>query len=372
MLTPTTSPIYVTKTFLPPLEEYNERLQEIWRNNWLTNNGPFVRELETKLGRRFGSGGLLFVSNGTIALQLALKSLDVKGSVITTPFSYVATTNALLWDNIDPLFVDVDRDQFTINPDLIEAALRHDTTAILATHVYGYPCRHERLQAIADRHGLALIYDAAHAFDVSLDGQSILNWGDISTLSFHATKVFHTVEGGGIVSDDPEIRYRLDRLRSFGHIGRDYLQLGINGKNSEFHAAMGLSNLQLLETNRTKRKRISELYRELLADLPLRCLSPEKIPGLYYNYAYFPVICHDVAMREDLILALNRENVFPRRYFEPSLNQLSFLPAELQVSCPISERAANTVFCLPLYPDLPEADVRRISHIIRKTLNEWW
>ena len=360
-------PIQVTKTYLPPLEEYAALLQRVWDNMWVTNGGPLVGELEQQLSERFGSP-LQFVSNGTVALQLAIHALELSGSVITTPFSYVATTNVLLWEQLRPIFVDVEPGWFTLDPDLVEAAIRPDTTAILATHVYGYPCQHARLQNIARRHGLALIYDAAHAFDVEVNGCSVLQWGDISTLSFHATKVFHTIEGGGVVTNDEGLLTDLNLLRTFGHVGREHLTLGINGKNTELHAGIGLLNLDRLADNRTARRTISNRYRHLLADLPLRTLDPADYAGLRYNYAYFPVVCPDIETRERMIEALNAEDIFPRRYFEPSLNELVFLEDRDRVACPVSELASRTIVCLPLYPDLALTDVDRIGAIIHQSV----
>ncbi len=248
--------------------------------------------------------------------------------------------------------------------------MRPDTTAILATHVYGYPCDHAALAEIADRHGLLLLYDAAHAFDVSVAGQSILSWGDASTMSFHATKVFHTIEGGAVVTENDAFSRQLDLLRSFGHAGRDYFTLGINGKNSELHCGIGLLNLPRLPANCDARARISNTYHRLLAGLPVRTLDPNDYPGLKYNYAYFPVFFRDLETRERITLLLNAEEVYPRRYFEPSLNELPFLAKELQASCPVSEHASRTALCLPLYPDLAQKDVRRICAIITQAFEE--
>lgn len=364
------TPIQVTKTYLPTLEEYSALLETVWESQWVTNGGPLVRQLEATLSGRFAASTQV-VSNGTVALQLAVRALELSGSVITTPFSYVATTNALLWEQLTPLFVDVEPEWFTLDPSLVEDAIRDDTTAILATHVYGYPCQHRRLAEIAQRRGLALIYDAAHAFDVCVGGQSVLGWGDISTLSFHATKVFHTIEGGGVVTRDAALADKVDLLRTFGHRGNAYLDVGINGKNTEFHAAVGLLNLSKLEANRGARRRISDTYRELLTKLPLRTLDPDRYPDLDYNYAYFPVFCNSEAAREEIIDRLNERQIYPRRYFDPSLNELPFLSEESRCSCPVSERAARTVVCLPLYADLAMDDVQRICSIIRKSVSQW-
>lgn len=362
--------IQVTKTYLPPIEAYTELLGGVWDNHWITNGGPLSRRLESELSDRLGTP-LQLVSNGTVALQLAVHALELSGSVITTPYSYVATTNVLLWEKLRPVFVDVESQWYTLDPDLVEAAIRPDTSAILATHVYGFPCQHDRLRDIADRHGLALIYDAAHAFDIELNGQSILGWGDISTLSFHATKVFHTVEGGGVLTADPELLERLNLLRTFGHVGVDHRSVGINGKNTEFHAAVGLLNLPRLAANREARRAVSERYRESLRDSIVDTLDPGEYSGLKYNYAYFPVFCPDAETRELINDELNAQNIFPRRYFAPSLNELSFLEDSMRASCPISERAADTVLCLPLYPELAFDDVDRISGIIHESLVKW-
>ena len=368
MSIPFPNPIYVTKTTLPPLANYTNQLADIWANNWVTNNGPKTKELSRRLEEYLGVPNCAVVNNGTIALQIAIRALGLSGSVITTPFSYVATTNALLWEGIAPLFVDVEPDTFTLDPALVEAAIRPDTTGILATHVYGYPCHHAALQDIANRHGLKLIYDAAHAFGVEFKGESIIQWGDASTLSFHATKVFHTIEGGGIVTSDDRTHLTVDRMRAFGHVGRDYYEMGINGKNCELHSAMGLLNLDLFKANVAARRRISERYVELLAEAEVRVLTPTDYVGLTYNYGYLPIIFDSYEARERVVAYLNEHNVFPRRYFEPSLNTLPFLADKLRVACPVSERAARTVLCLPLYPDLPPDHVTRIAELVRQSL----
>ena len=364
-----TSPIYVSRPALPPRANYQQYLDRIWGNRRVTNNGPLCRELELRLAERFASPHLSFVTNGTVALQLMLRANALTGGVITTPFSYVATTNALLWEGLRPDFVDIEPHTFCLDPELVEAAIRPDTTAILATHVYGFPCQHERLGEIARRHGLQLFYDAAHAFDVRLNGEAIVGWGDASTLSFHATKVFHTGEGGAVVCSNAEALLTLNRQRAFGHEGRDYLTVGINGKNSELHAAMGLANLTVVDEQREHRRVLSERYIDALADLPqLRCIDVRNYPGLEHNYGYFPIIFADPIQRERTVAVLEAEQVYPRRYFEPSLNELPFLDRELRVPCPVSERAARTALCLPLYADLPAEQVDRIASLVRKSL----
>lgn len=253
--------IYVTKSFLPPFEEYTKYLEKIWMNNILTNRGPLVQDLERSLEKRFKlDNNFLFVSNGTIALQLLVKLFKLKGEVITTPFSYVATTSSLIWEGLTPVFADINRNNFCIDPGKIESLITPQTSAIMATHVFGNPCDVTAIEKIAKKHNLKVIYDAAHAFDVTLNGKSILSYGDGSTLSFHATKVFHTGEGGGVIVHDNEQFEELKLLHSFGHKGDDHFICGINGKNSEFHAAMGLTNLPHMNDIFSSRKQITESY----------------------------------------------------------------------------------------------------------------
>lgn len=253
--------IPVTKPFMPPFEQYREYLQGIWEREFLTNNGPLVQELELKLKEYLGLKNLLYLSNGTIALQIAIKALGLKGEIITTPFSYVATTSSIVWEGCEPVFVDIDSETLNINPALIEAAITEQTTGILATHVFGNPCDIEAIQAIADKHNLKVIYDAAHCFGTTYKGRSVFEFGDVSTTSFHATKLFHTVEGGAIFAKDEDLNYRMSRMRNFGHAGfEQYDGVGINGKNSEFHAAMGLCNLSHIENILKSRKDQCLLY----------------------------------------------------------------------------------------------------------------
>jgi dTDP-4-amino-4,6-dideoxygalactose transaminase len=355
--------IYVTKTFLPPLEEYTARLRGMWDRNQVTNNGPLVQELEARLREQFGVAHALFVSNGTIAIQLALHALGIGGEVITTPFSYVATTSSLLWERCTPVFTDIDPVTLCLDPARIEAAITPRTEAILATHVYGIPCDVEAIAAIAARHKLRVIYDAAHAFGVELGGQSLLRFGDVSTLSFHATKLFHTVEGGAIVTDDDALAHKLTLARSFGHLGDDHFQLGINGKSSEMHAAMGLTVLPHVPALVAGRRHVTELY-----DARLRgsALERPRIPaGVTYSYAYYPVLLPGEQALLDVRAALHEAGVQPRRYFYPSLNRLPYLQG---APCPVSESAALRALCLPLYPDLADADVHRICDVILAVL----
>ena len=359
--------IPVTKTTLPPLDEYIAHLKCIWQTGQLTNNGPLCRQLVDDITGLLGVSNLELVSNGTIALQLAIKALDLKGEIITTPYSYVATTNAILWEGCEPVFVDIEPKTFCIDPDLIEAAITERTSAILATHVYGYPCDVVRIQEIADKHKIKVIYDAAHAYGVRLAGESIMKQGDCSILSFHATKLFHTVEGGAVVCKDVEVAKRISLMKKFGHIGEDdYIDIGINAKMSELHAAMGLCILPEVHGIIASRQECYGWYDEQLKGGSLqRPLFPV---GLEYNYAYYPVIfsSHDVMMK--VRQALLDNGIGPRRYFSPSLNTLPFLKPELKRACPVSEYISSRVLCLPLYVGLTKDQVTVICSIIKHSL----
>lgn len=353
--------INVTRANLPPLEEYEGYLKRIWENRWLTNQGPLVQELEKKLSERLEVPHIQFVTNGTIALQIPIRALELTGEIITTPFSYVATTTSILWEQLTPVFADIDPNTFCIDPASIEARITPKTSAILATHVYGYPCAVEAIEAIAQTHGLKVIYDGAHAFGVRYKGKSIFQWGDVSTLSFHATKLFHTVEGGAMICQDEQLFQKLYLYKAFGHIGDDYYSMGINGKNSEFHAAMGLCNISRVDSFIEGRKHNDALYRNLLEGLPLHI--PSCPPDTEYNYAYFPVVFKSeewvVRVREALLKA----EINTRRYFYPSLNRLPYLQGG---NCPVSEDIASRVLCLPHYQELAHADMEKITREIRK------
>ena len=353
--------INVTKSFLPPKAEYEQMLERIWASEWLTNNGPLLVELEQKLQQKLDLPYLAITGNGTIAIQLAIKALNLSGEIITTPFSYCATTTSILWENMKPVFVDIRPEDLNINADLVESAITDKTTAILATHVYGNPCDVEKLEAIGKKYGLKIIYDAAHAFGVEYKGRSLLSYGDISTCSFHATKVFHTIEGGCVVCHDPALFETLRLMRSFGHVQDDYFLAGVNGKNSEFHAAMGLVNLGHLDAIISGRRQIFALYDELLNWESLY-KPTERAADLVYNYAYYPVVLPDLATTLQVIQALNGENIYPRRYFYPTLNALQYIP--VQYDCPVSEDVSPRVISLPLYPDLDHEMVRKIARII--------
>lgn len=357
--------IPVTKSFLPPIDEYISYLEKIWESNQLTNNGQFVKELEAKLKEYLGVKHLFFVNNGTIALQIAIKALDLHDEVITTPFSYVATTSSIVWEGCQPVFVDIDPHTLCIDPHLIEAAITPRTTAILATHVYGIPCDVEKIKSIAEKHHIKVIYDASHTFGVKYLGKSLVSYGDISTLSFHATKIFHTVEGGAIITNDDELAHQISYMRNFGHKGQeDFWGLGINGKNSEFHAAMGLCNLPHIQEIITARRQIFAWYDELIEESGL--IRPTLSAETEYNFAYYPVL---FPSEEKIIKAkdlLNQEEIFPRRYFYPCLNNLPYVePSVAKIADSVSPR----VLCLPLYPGLRFEDITKIFTIILKVTN---
>lgn len=352
--------IPVTKSYLPPIDEYVHYLHKIWESNQLTNNGQFVQELELKLKEYLGVKHLFFVSNGTIALQIAIKALDLHGEIITTPFSYVATSSSIVWEGCQPVFVDIDPRTLCLDPVRIEETITPQTTGILATHVYGIPCDVEKIKEVAQKHNLKIIYDAAHTFGVNFKGQSLVSYGDISTLSFHATKLFHTVEGGAIITDDDEIAHRIRYMRNFGHNGpEDFWGLGINGKNSEFHAAMGLCNLPYLPEILSGRRQVSAWYDELLVGSGL--VRPTLPEGTEYNYAYYPVLFPSEEMLVGTRDRLNAADIYPRRYFHPCLDALPYVERD---KAPIAESASARVLCLPLYPDLERYNVIQIAGII--------
>ena len=356
--------INVTKTYLPPFEKYVSTLKRAWDKAWITNNGELVKELEAKLKEYLGVKHLLFCNNGTVVLQMALKAFGITKEVITTPFSYVATTNAILWEGCKPIFVDIEPETFCIDSHKIEEAITENTQAILATHVYGYPCNVEKIESLAKKHKLYVIYDGAHAFGCSLNGKSLLNFGDISTCSFHATKLFHSVEGGCIITNDDEIAQKLMLFRQFGHIGDEYYSIGINGKNSEFHAAMGLCVLDDIVDIINDRKRIFSLYDKELNKLNLR--RPVVADFEFsYNYSYYPIFFHSEECMLNTKESLSKEGVNTRRYFFPSLNKLPYLNTQ---TCELSEKYSNHVLCLPLYHGLSEADVLHICTIINKSV----
>ena len=353
--------INVTKSYLPDLQTYLKTIESIWQNHHLTNRGPLVQKLEKDICHKLNLHNLLYVSNGTIAIQLAIKALNISGEVITTPFSYVATTTSILWENCKPVFCDINPHTFCIDANKLESLITPTTTAILATHVYGIPCDVEKIEALAKKHNLKVIYDAAHAFGVTYKNNSILSYGDVSTCSFHATKLFHTVEGGSVTAKDEGVFKTLALYHSFGHLGDDYYTMGINGKNSEFHAAMGLCNLPMLDTLMASRKKSSELYTSLLSAANI---SRPQIPAnTQYNYAYYPVVFESEKVLLNVKETLFKNEINTRRYFYPSLNKLPYL-SETN-ACPVSEDIAKRVLCLPLYFEIEEEIINRVCKIIK-------
>jgi len=358
--------IPVSKPFLPPIKEYEEYLEGIWKRQWLTNMGPLANELELKLKDELQLRHLLFVTNGTVALQMAIKALGLTGDIITTPFSFIATTSSIVWENCNPIFVDIDPKSLNIDPDKIEAAITENTVAILATHVYGNPCDVVEIEGIANKHNLKVIYDAAHAFGVNLSGKSVFEFGDISTCSLHATKLYHSIEGGLIVSKFPEIIKKLAYIRNFGFLtAESFSELGINGKNSEYHAAMGLANLKYISEIHDKRKLLTDRYMLNLSNFKGR--FPIWNGDATKNYAYFPMIFNRETDLLKVIDKLEINGIQARRYFYPSL--ASGLPYLSSTKMEVTDDIAKRVLCLPLYYDLSIEEVDLICRIILRVQN---
>jgi len=364
-------PVFVTQPYLPPLIEFQEYLKKIWDSKLLTNNGPFHQELEQKLCEYLGVKYISLFSNGTLALITALQALRITGEVITTPFSFVATTHALWWNNIKPVFVDIEPDYFTLNPDKIEAAITSNTTAILPVHVYGNPCNVVRIQKIAETYGLKLIYDAAHAFGVRFNGTSILNYGDLSVMSFHATKVFNTFEGGAIVCHDKSMKQSIDLLKNFGFVDETTVVApGINAKMNEIQAAMGLLQLKYIDKVIEKLKQLIRLYRNGLKDIN-GITFMDDMPAVKHCYSYFPVLIDKDRYgktRNEVYEHLKIHNIFGRRYFYPLISQFPAycgLESALSGKLTVAEQITEKVICLPIYFDLHINDVNRIIDYIR-------
>ena len=356
--------INVTKTFLPPQEEYNELVKRAWDNIWLTNRGELTLELESKLKGYLNIDNIIITNNGTIPLQIALKLLGNYGEIITTPFSYVATTSAIIWENCKPVFVDIHPDYLTIDESKIEAAITSKTTAILATHVFGNPCHIEAIETIAKKHKLAVIYDAAHCFGVKYKSQSIFNFGDVSTCSFHATKLFHTGEGGAIFCQDKSLFHKLFYSHNFGHNGPlDFHGLGINGKISELQSAMGLAVFPYMDHIIIERKKVVDFYTRTLNFSTTKTIKIRE--NTDWNFSYYPLIFDSEVTLLKVQEALIKAAIFPRRYFYPSLNTIDYVKG---LKMPISESIASRILCLPLYVGLSNADVRTISNIINSKI----
>ena len=356
--------IPVTKSYIPSSERYQSILDRAFQNGWLTNRGELVLELEQKLKDHLSVEQILVMNNGTVPLQIAVNLLAKGGEVITTPFSYVATTSSVVWEGATPVFVDIEQDTWTINPQKIEAAITPNTKAILVTHVFGNPCDVDAVQAIADNHQLKVIYDAAHCFGVNYNGQSIFNFGDVSTCSFHATKLFHTGEGGAIFTNDQDLFERIYYSHNFGHNGPTAFHgLGINGKISELQAAMGLAVLLDMELIMAERKKITERYNALLDLDKLQTLSLRE--GTEWNYSYYPVVFESEEKLLKAEQALKNVRVLPRRYFYPSLNTLPYVEHQ---AMPIAESISKRILCLPLYVGLQKEELELISNTINKVL----
>jgi len=367
-----TGPIYVTKPALPSLREFLPYLEKIWDSHILTNGGPFHHELEEQLCKYLGVKYISLFSNGTLALVTALQALHITGEVITTPFSFVATTHALWWNGIKPVFADIEPRTFNLDPDKVEAAITPKTTAIFPVHVYGHPCNVDKIGEIADRYGLKLVYDAAHAFGVRIKENSVANYGNISILSFHATKVFNTFEGGAIICHDEKKKKLIDQLKNFGIVDETTVVTpGINAKMNEFQAALGLLQLKHVDASIEKRKKITETYLGSLSDTPGITLSANQ-PYVKYNYAYFPILIDAKVFgrnRNYVYEELKANNIFSRRYFYPLISQFpmysnleSAQPGKLKVA----ERVTEEVLCLPIYPDLEISTIDYICELIKK------
>lgn len=354
--------INVTRSFMPPIEEFENYIKGIWENRYLTNEGPNLQELKSKLKEYLNLENINIVTNGTIALELAIRALGIEdGEIITTPFSFVATTSSIMWEKCTPVFVDIDRETLCIDVNKIEEKITPKTKAIMAVHVFGYPCDVEKIDKIAQKHNLKVIYDGAHAFGSRYKGKSLLSYGDITTCSFHATKLFHTIEGGACFTKTKELDDKIQSLKTFGAINGNYEIVGTNAKMTEFNAAMGLANIKYINEIIEERKKICNLYDQLLKGYVER---PEECEGLEYNYIYYPIILKDEQQTLDIIKKLNENEINPRRYFYPSLNILNFI--DKKESCPISEDITKRILCLPLYNGLKEDEIHKICDIIKK------
>lgn len=361
----------VTAPLLPDLEDFNALLKEIWDSKWITNNGRFHQQLEKELAEYLNVPFLSLFTNGTLPLITALQAMDVKGEVITTPYSFVATTHSIWWNGLKPVFVDIEPSTCNIDPAKIEAAITPQTTAIMPVHCYGKPCDTKAIQDIADRYGLKVIYDAAHAFGVDVDGESLLNAGDMSTLSFHATKVYNTIEGGALVMKDEETKRKIDYLKNFGFRNEvEVVAPGINSKMDEMRSAYGILALRQVDEAIEARHRVAMQYRDALKNVPgLRFF--EDMPGVKHNYSYFPVFINaeDYGMtRDQLYFKLKESNILGRRYFYPLISTFEpyrALPSSTAENLPVATRIADEVICLPMHHELTDSDVERVIGIIK-------
>jgi dTDP-4-amino-4,6-dideoxygalactose transaminase len=362
-------PVYVARPYLPPIEEFAAGLKEIWDNHWLTNNGPVLRRYTEQLGRYLQTNNVCLFSNGTLALQLGLQGMGLTGEVITTPFTFVATTHALYWNKIRPVFVDIEPDYYTLDPEKAEAAITPWTSAILAVHVFGYPCKLKELADIARRHNLKLIYDAAHAFGVEVDGKSIAHYGDMSMFSFHATKLYHSMEGGMLTFQDPGLKQTLDYLKNFGFKNEvEVVMPGTNAKMTEMQALMGVLVLKHMDEIVEKRRAIDTIYRERLADVPGIRISPPQPPNVRYTYGYVPVEVDKAEFgisRDGLYEGLKKLNIHTRRYFYPLVSSFAcYQNVQTRDPLTVAKGVAERILCLPTYYGLEGADVRLICDAV--------
>lgn len=365
--------IPVTQPYLPSLDEFIPYLEEIWENKWLTNNGPFHQKLEQQLCDYLGVKYISLFTNATIALVTALQALKISGEVITTPYSFVATSHSIIWNNLKPVFVDVDVNTFNIDPEKIESAITPNTTAIMPVHCYGNPCDVEKIQKIADDYGLKVIYDAAHAFDIEYNNSSLLNYGDLSILSFHATKVFNTFEGGAIICRDEKTKLRIDRLKNFGFVDETTVTApGINGKMSEVNAAFGLLQLKYVKAAILKRKIVDDYYRESLANVS-GIVIPKFSEVSSRNYSYFPVLITSAfsVTRDELYNILKENGVLSRRYFYPLISNMPMyrgLTSATESNLQVANMLSQQVLCLPIYSELSIEDNSHIVNIIKSVM----
>jgi dTDP-4-amino-4,6-dideoxygalactose transaminase len=371
MIKPFEKPILVTRPFLPPLSEFCEALNEIWENRWLTNRGPLVRRFARKLSNYLQVENVCLFNNGTLALQIALQGMEISGEVITTPFTFVATTHALYWNKLRPVFVDIEPRYYTINPEKVEEAITPWTTAILAVHVYGHPCNLISLAEIARKHNLRLIYDAAHAFGVRVGTKSIGHFGDLSMFSFHATKLYHSIEGGMLIFKDAGLKKKLDYLKNFGFKNEvEVVMPGTNAKMNELQALMGELVLLHIDQIISRRKKLYELYKEILQEIPGIRLVPSLPKDVTYNYGYMTIEIDKFkygVSRDDLYEKLKEYNIFSRRYFYPLLCDYScYRAVSLNGSLSTARKVAERILTLPLYHDLEVYDVERICELIRE------
>ena len=359
------NPIFVTQPSLAPLEEFTDLLKGVWERGILTHNGPLVQRLEEEICKKLGLNYFILASNGTLAIQMAIKALSIQGEIITTPFTWVATLSAIQWERCSPVFCDIEPDTLNIDPSKIESAITNKTVAIMPVHVFGNPCDVEAIEAIAKKHGLKVIYDAAHAIGSTYKNKSLLEYGDISATSLHATKLLNTAEGGGCITTSSELNEKLKRIRFFGHNdAKDIVKEGFNGKLTEVHAALGISNLKYYDEVLQDRKEKYFFYKKTLEKLPF--IQFQKLKLGEPNYSYFPIIFDTETRLLEVESALNKQNIYPRRYFYPAVNTLNNIVTH--ESMPIAESIAKRVLCLPLYWSLKEEEMQLIINVISKEI----